>query len=296
MRVGFREDHFAFEFVRNLGFILGPRVSISLDVARLCKELGEESARRAQAETALRQARADLGRAAQLTIMGELAASIVHEVNQPLTTIAAYAEAGVRWLKRPEPDIGEAVAALESIRLGAMRAGGIIKSLRSLARQTEVTPEPIDLNDLIEDVLRLTAAEIEAHRVQLTTFLEPDGVTVLGDAVQLQQVVLNLIRNAVDAIAELPADGRRLSLRSTRDGTHVDVQIQDNGGGIPPELLERIFNPLFTTKETGMGMGLAICRSIIQAHNGTLDAASAIGRGSTFSFRLPALDNEVWTS
>ncbi|MGK9233959.1 AAA family ATPase [Inquilinus limosus] len=270
--------------------ILAPQAAISLDAARLYKELGEENARRARAETALRQARADLGRAAQLTVMGELAASIAHEVNQPLTTIASYAEAGVRWLKRPEPDIGEAVAALESIRGGAMRAGGIIKALRSLARQTEATPSPIDLNDLIRDVLRLTATEIEAHHVQLTTVLEPGGITILGDAVQLQQVVLNLVTNAVDAMADLPADRRRLSVRSARDGSHVDVQIQDNGGGIAPELLERIFNPLFTTKGTGMGMGLAICRSIMRAHNGTLNAVSAVGQGSTFSFRLPAID------
>ncbi|WP_342236170.1 trifunctional serine/threonine-protein kinase/ATP-binding protein/sensor histidine kinase [Inquilinus sp. OTU3971] len=270
--------------------ILAPQAAISLDAARLYRELGEENTRRARAEAALHQARADLARATQLTVIGELAASIAHEVNQPLTTIASYAEAGMRWLTRPAPDLAEAMAALESIRSGAMRAGGIVKALRSLAKQTTATPSPIDLNGLIRDVLRLAATDFEVHQVRLTTDLEPDGIAVLGDAVQLQQVVLNLVINAIDAMAGLPDDRRHLSVRSTRAHGSIRVHIEDNGDGISPEILERIFDPLFTTKTTGMGMGLAICRSIVQAHNGALDAVSAVGRGSTFSFQLPALD------
>ncbi|WP_426409993.1 trifunctional serine/threonine-protein kinase/ATP-binding protein/sensor histidine kinase [Bradyrhizobium ganzhouense] len=269
--------------------VLAPQIAVSLDAARLYRELAEENARRAQTETELRQARADLARRTHLTVMGELAASITHEINQPLTSIVAQAQASTKWLRRARPDVEEALSGLQTIRDEGMRAASIVKALRSLAKQAAPARSPIDLDELVRSVLRLIATEIESHGVRIAMDLQGDGSRIAADGVQIQQVILNIVTNALDAAAAVPIDRREVIVQSRDEHDGVRVSVRDFGPGIDAGLMDRIFDPLFSTKETGMGMGLAICRSIIEAHDGELDVVTGLGEGSTFSFRLPRL-------
>ncbi|HTI00297.1 MAG TPA: AAA family ATPase [Acidisoma sp.] len=269
--------------------VIAPQAAISLEAARLYAELLDESNQRRQAEAALHHARADLARTAHLTAMGSLAASISHEINQPLTGIVSEAAAGVRWLRRPQPDIEEATANLEQIKHNGMRAAEIVRALRSLAKQSPIVFVEVRLDQVIREVLILTAAEIEANQVILETDLDSAACLVLADRVQLQQVVFNLVTNAVEAMGEVAASARRLTLSATTDESRIAVSVTDSGSGISTEVIERIFDPLFTTKESGMGMGLAICRTIMEAHGGTLHAKTTSGQGTTFVFTLPVV-------
>lgn len=241
-------------------------------------------------ETALRSARAELGRVSQATIMGELAASIAHEINQPLASIVSNASASVRWLNREVPVVQEALAGLGDIVNDGKRAAEIVRALQSLAKQAPLNREPLYINDVIRQVVLLTASEIEQREVLLYKEVHEPQLMVQGDAVQLQQVILNLIMNAVDAMSELHDRPRRLAIScDTVADEYVVVTIQDNGPGIAPQDLERVFDAFFTTKEKGMGMGLAICRSIIDAHGGMLRAFSGRSRGAVFVFTLPVM-------
>ncbi|WP_095095875.1 AAA family ATPase [Pseudomonas sp. Irchel 3A5] len=241
-------------------------------------------------ETALRTARAELGRVSQATTMGELAASIAHEINQPLASIVSNASASVRWLNRDVPVVQEALAGLGDIVNDGKRAAGIVRALQSLAKQTPLNREPLYITDVIQQVVLLTATEIEQRHVLLYKEVREPQLSVEGDAVQLQQVILNLIMNAVDAMSDLHDRPRRLAITcDTVADEYVVVSIQDNGYGIDPEHVERIFDAFFTTKEKGMGMGLAICRSIIEAHGGMLRAFSGRSSGAVFVFTLPVV-------
>lgn len=241
-------------------------------------------------ETALRTARAELGRVSQATTMGELAASIAHEINQPLASIVSNASASVRWLNRDVPVVQEALAGLGDIVNDGKRAAGIVRALQSLARQTPINREPLYIADVIQRVVLLTATEIEQRHVLLYKEVSEPQLSVEGDAVQLQQVILNLIMNAVDAMSDLHDRPRRLSITcDTVTDEYVVVSIQDNGFGIDPEHVEHVFDAFFTTKEKGMGMGLAICRSIIDAHGGMLRAFSGRSGGAVFVFTLPVV-------
>ncbi|MFG1316550.1 trifunctional serine/threonine-protein kinase/ATP-binding protein/sensor histidine kinase [Xanthobacter autotrophicus] len=266
--------------------LLAPQAAISLDAARLYKDLLDENTRRASAEFALREARAELGRTSRMTAMGGYAASIAHEINQPLTSIVASADATVRWLRRPQPDLQEALQGLEQIRAAGMRAAGIVKSLRSLSKQAPPAFETVRLEDLVEDVLRLIAKDLEAHGIELVDRLAVERRPVRADPVQLQQVVFNLITNAIHAMDETEAARRRLRVETSIEAGAVRLDIGDAGCGMTPEVLSHIFQPFFTTKHSGMGIGLSICRSIIDAHGGTLEARSTTGEGSTFFFSL----------
>ena len=266
--------------------VLAPQAAISLDAARLYKSLEDENAGRSRAELALRQARAELARTSQLTVMGGLAASIAHEINQPLAGIVSGAEAARRWLDRPQPETGEAMAALSGIHAGALRAAGIVRSLRSLARQTPAAFAPLVIEDVVGEVLRLASTEIDTQQVAIVTRLSPARNVVLADPIQLQQVLFNLVTNGIEAMAATAPADRRLTVETRRAERTVEVSIADTGSGMEPEVLKRIFEPFFTTKQTGMGMGLAICRSILAAHGGTLEAAAAPGAGSRFFFSL----------
>ncbi len=267
--------------------ILAPQAAISIETARLYSELLAENARRAQTETALRNARADLARTSNLTIMGTLAASIAHEINQPLASMVSHAGAGLRWLKRESPDISEAILGLESIQKVGLGAAEIVRALRALAKQAPAELKPILMDQLITTVLRLTEAEILEHEVRVSTHLAVDPTPVFADPVQLQQVILNLVTNAVDAMTQVPVDRRELTITSRLEDMHIVVAVRDNGSGISPDAQKRIFEAFYTTKSKGMGMGLAICRSIMQAHSGSLDVFSPEGGGTTFVFRLP---------
>ncbi|PWC66332.1 hypothetical protein TSH7_07060 [Azospirillum sp. TSH7] len=272
--------------------VLAPQAANALEAARLYTDLMLENRRRQEMEAALRVARADLARASHLTVMGELAASITHEISQPLAGIVASAGASLRWLKAPTPDVAEALSNLEDIRTAGLRVADILRALRSLAKQAPLVLEPLSVDPLVEEVLTLTADEIGKRGVRLTADLRGDGVQVRGDRTQLQQVVLNLVTNALDSMADHGGQRELLVESRVTDGV-LAVSIGDTGSGISPDILARIFDPFFTTKDRGMGMGLSICRSVMSAHGGTLSADSDSG-GSRFTFTLPvAADGSV---
>ncbi|KWD70515.1 AAA family ATPase [Burkholderia ubonensis] len=266
--------------------VLAPQAANALESACLYAELIEENMRRLETEAALRHARTELARAAHMTVMGELAASIAHEINQPLTSVVSSVGACMRWLRGPQPDIGEALASLEDIRASGNRAADIVRALRSLARQAPPAMAPLAIDELIRDMLHLTATEIDAKQVALRVDLRCNGICVMADRTQIQQVILNLVTNALDAMDGLAAP-RELEIASRNGDGHVVVSIADRGAGIDAGIANRIFDPFFTTKSNGMGMGLAICRSIMEAHGGTLEAAPRDGGGTVMTFRLP---------
>ncbi|OAJ54888.1 hypothetical protein A6V36_08605 [Paraburkholderia ginsengiterrae] len=238
-------------------------------------------------ELALQNAKIELAKASRATTMGELAASIAHEINQPLASIVSNASAGLRWLGRPAPDIPEALAGLRDIVKDGKRAGDIIRALQSLAKEAKPSLVPTLVDGVIREVFDLAAAEVEQRGLAVRLDLAA-GRTVMADRVQLQQVLFNLIMNAADAMSHLDARQRLLSVTSRVDERgSVVVSVRDSGSGISQEIGARIFDAFFTTKKTGMGMGLAICKSIIQAHGGTLTVTAAHPRGTVFVFSLP---------
>jgi len=244
---------------------------------------------RKRGEDALRTAQADLARVARLTTMGELAASIAHEINQPLAAMVASANACLHWLAKDKPQLGEVRRAAERIVSDGHRAGDILKSVRAL---TEVSAQDVmefNINDAIREVLTLTRSELQNYDIVLEIELSDGPVSIMGDRVRLQQVILNLVMNAIEAMSRTANDSRVLLVRSQGDGPEkVRVAVEDTGPGISPETMDRIFDAFFTTKPTGMGMGLSICRSIINAHGGRLWVSPRSPRGALFQFTLPA--------
>ncbi|MCG5258629.1 GAF domain-containing protein [Cupriavidus gilardii] len=269
--------------------VLAPQVAISLETARLYEQLIDENTRRLTAEMNLRTARAELARTSHLTVMGTLAASIAHEVNQPLTAIVASVDASLRWLKRPAPELGEVAEGLAHIKQNGLRAADIIRALRSLAKQAPAVLAELQPDDVVREVLDMVRMDVDEHDVRVVVRLEAGPATVEGDRIQLQQVVLNLITNALDAMADTPVQARELTVTSWREHAEVVVSVRDRGEGVAADAADRIFDPFFTTKASGMGMGLAICRSIVEAHGGTLQARRAGQGGSEFVFRLPVV-------
>lgn len=267
--------------------ILAPQAAISLDSARLYQDLAEENARRLDAEFALREARAELARSTRASAIESYAASIAHEINQPLAGIVANADAALRWVGRAQPDVRETTQALERIRAGARRAADIVASLRALAHQAPMQLAPAHLDEIVDDVLRLTREDLDTHAIRIETRLARGDGAVLVDRVQMQQVVFNIITNALHAMSSIEPARRCLTVASDYDSGRVRLSITDTGIGMEETLLARIFQPFFTTKASGMGIGLAICRSIIEAHGGQLAARSRPGEGSTFFFTLP---------
>ncbi len=238
-------------------------------------------------ELALQNAKLELAKASRATTMGELAASIAHEINQPLASIVSNASAGVRWLNRPVPDIPEALGGLRDIVKDGKRAGEIIRALQSLAKEAKPSFVTTYVDNVVREVFELAAAEIEQRSLVVRLDLAANR-SVLADRVQLQQVLFNLVMNAADAMSHLDARQRLLTVTSSVDDRGaVIVSVQDNGSGISEDIAPRIFDAFFTTKSTGMGMGLAICRSIVEAHGGTLSAAPGEPRGTVFVFSLP---------
>jgi C4-dicarboxylate-specific signal transduction histidine kinase len=220
--------------------------------------------------------------------MGELTASIGHEINQPLTAIVTQSEAALRFLDRDEPDLDEVQDALSAIRQDGMRAGEVIRGLRALARKSGPQLTRLDLDDVIRDVLAIARGELLRHDVVLRTELTAIGRPVLGDRVQLQQVLLNLIMNGVEAMKEVTDRARELTVSSMlSEPSSVLVAVKDMGTGLDPAVAERMFQPFFTTKRDGLGMGLAICRSIIETHGGRLWAAPRELYGADIRFTVP---------
>jgi len=219
--------------------------------------------------------------------MGELTTSLAHELNQPLAAILRNAEAAKMQLTSGLPSLSELDEIVEDIRKDDKRATDLIRRMRTLLRRRELEALPVDVNALARETIDLVAPEAASKgvRVELEA---PNGVgLVTGDRVHLQQVLLNLVLNGIDAMTTTPADRRRLTVRTSSANGHVEVSVKDTGRGIPADALSRIFEPFFTTKEDGMGMGLSIARSIIEAHDGRLVAENNAGAGATVRFSLP---------
>jgi signal transduction histidine kinase len=225
---------------------------------------------------------------ARLLTGDAIAATIAHEVKQPLSGMITNADAGLRWLDRSTPNLDEARAALEQIVADGHRAAAVIESIRAIFKKDVGNRTSLDVNDLIGEALDLTSADLQRHRIMVEAEPNSHVPQVRGDRIQLQQVLLNLITNAIDSMAA--KDGARvLRVRSeVHDTGSVVVSVADTGTGIGSQELERIFNPLFTTKADGMGMGLAICRSIIEAHDGRLWVAPNKPEGAVFHLMLLA--------
>ena len=220
--------------------------------------------------------------------LGELTASIAHEVNQPLTAALANAEACLLWFGRETPNLDKARRSVEWIINDCSRAGAVIQRIRALTKRANIQREPLHVNNVIGEVISLLQREIFSHRVSLRKELAPTLPVVLADPIQLQQVIVNLMINSMEAMQSITDRPRELTIRSRRDGAHqLLLTVEDCGIGISAENAERLFNPFFTTKTTGMGMGLSICRSIIEAHGGRLWAESNLPQGAAFHFTLP---------
>lgn len=252
--------------------------------------LVQDMTERLQTDEALRRAREQLAHVSRMATMGELVASIAHEISQPLAAIVGNGHAAVRWLAGQRPDHGEAVAAVQRIVADAHRAGDVVAGVRRFMQRSTARRAPVDLHACVSEVARMLEPEARARHVQLQ--VDPrrgKAIVVRGDAVQLQQVVLNLAMNGFDAMATMPLAQRRLRMAVEVDGRGaVRVDVSDAGHGVAPLERERIFDAFHTTRPTGMGLGLAISRSIVEAHGGRLWCTANAGGGETFSFVLPA--------
>ncbi|HEX7251510.1 MAG TPA: ATP-binding protein, partial [Thermoanaerobaculia bacterium] len=240
----------------------------------------------AEAE-ALRR-KSEVAHLSRVTMLGELSGSLAHELNQPLTAILSNAQAGSRFLARADGDPMEIREILDDIAKESKRAGEVIRRLRLLLKKGEVKPEPVDLAEIADGVLNLMHSELINRGVSTSSEIEGGLPTVFADRVQIEQVLFNLVTNACDAMSEAPRDERRLLLRALPSNGSIEVSLSDRGRGIGVADLERVFEPFVTTKAQGMGLGLAVCRSIITAHGGRLWATNNAGGGATFHFTLPA--------
>ncbi|HUC27944.1 MAG TPA: PAS domain S-box protein [Candidatus Acidoferrum sp.] len=290
---GERVDHFETVRMRKDGSLLDVSLTISpmkdasgrvVGASKLARDITE----RKRAEEALRRAQADLAHVSRVTTMGELTASLAHEVNQPIAAAVTDANTCLRWLSRDHPDLDEARAAAMRIVKDGSRAADIISRIRLLFKRGTPEREPVDVNAVVQEIIVLLHSEATRNRVFLRTELAQDLPQVMGDRVQLQQVIMNLIMNSIDAMKDV--DGtRELTIKSERaENEQLLVSVSDTGVGLPPQQADQIFNAFFTTKPHGTGMGLRISRSIVESHGGRLWAADTYPRGASFCFTLPA--------
>lgn len=244
---------------------------------------------RRQTEDEARQLQERLTHFSRLSTMGEMAAGLAHEINQPLSAIANYAQACQRFVRSPTRDDADVLEALEQISVQALRAGEVIRRLRNFVKNREVKREPVDCHRLLDDLRTLAETDARLNNVRLRIEATQGLPTVYADPIQLQQVVLNLVRNAIDAMSDAPDANREvvLSTRQLPDG-EIEIVVADHGSGLAPEAADHLFNPFFTTKSGGTGLGLAISRSIVRAHGGRLWHTPNEGTGARFHFTLPA--------
>jgi PAS domain S-box-containing protein len=255
---------------------------------RLVLEINRDITERRQTQESLQQAQANLARVNRVMLVGEMTASVAHEVNQPIAAAVTNASACLRWLAAQPPDMEKARQALERIIRDGRRAGEVIGRIRALVKQVPPRSTPFDLNDAILEVIALTQSELQRSPVVLQTRLSSDLPIVTADRVQLQQVILNLVINAIDALSGVDNRPRELVVGSGRgDSKNVVVEVRDSGPGIDPANLNRLFDSFYTTKPDGMGMGLSISRSIVEAHGGRLWATPNEPHGAVFRFTLP---------
>jgi signal transduction histidine kinase len=261
--------------------------AVMLVQAALISRLLYEHRRRRRAEVQSRQRMSELAHVNRYSIAGELTATIAHELNQPLGAILANAETAELIVKSPAPDLDEIGEILADIRRDDRRASEVIGRLRSMLRKAPIEPQHIDLNEVVRETVQFLSALAIAREVNLNNLTNEPSLPIKGDPIQLQQVILNLIVNAMDAMSGMPSAERRIKVSTARDGNSVELAVSDLGPGIPSEKLKEIFEPFFTTKSGGMGMGLSIARTIVEAHNGQLLAENQARRGATFRIKLP---------
>jgi C4-dicarboxylate-specific signal transduction histidine kinase len=241
------------------------------------------------AEAEALQHREELGHLSRVAAMGELAASIAHELNQPLSGIISNASAGQRFIDRGDADLQELRDLLADIVADGRRAGDVIRGIQRMVKKGVPARQRVNLNDLIINVAHIVNPNAMLQSCQLETLLESNLPAIEADPIQLQQVLLNLVINAFDAMHDTPAPHRKVVIATERNGdSTIRTSVRDYGVGIPEEVRERLFEQFFTTKAKGLGMGLSIVRSIVEAHGGTIVAENAEGRGARFTFILPA--------
>jgi C4-dicarboxylate-specific signal transduction histidine kinase len=260
----------------------------TVELRKANETLLEQIEEQRRTEEALQITRTELARVSRITTIGELTTSIAHEVNQPLAAVVANADACVAWLSRQNPNLEEARAAAERAVQGATRASDVIGRIRSLINKEEPRRARLQINEIIEEAVALANLQASTDTIPLQFELTPELPVVLGDRIQLQQVILNLMRNGIESMTTVVDRPKRLLIRSQMDAGQVRFSLHDNGVGVGAEAMPRLFEPFFTTRTQGIGMGLAISRSIIEAHGGRLWAESTPNQGSTFQFTLPA--------
>lgn len=264
------------------------------DLSRANTLLQEEIEQRAQVEAQSRKHLNELARVARLSTMGEMASGLAHELNQPLCAIVNYTEACLNLIRSGQSEPQAWSAALVQVARQAQRAGEVVRRLRDFIRRREPDESEQNINCIIQDVVGLSHSELSQHQTQVEVDLTPDLPPVYVDAIQIQQVILNLLRNALDAMKEVPAPQRRVYIRSRHVAPdEVEIQVSDQGCGISPDVMDHLFKPFYTTKSDGLGMGLSIGRSIIAAHRGRLWATPSEETGVTFHFTLPATGRNV---
>ncbi|AMA58369.1 PAS domain S-box protein [Bradyrhizobium sp. CCGE-LA001] len=247
-----------------------------------------------QAEEALRKAQTELAHVTRVTTLGELTASIAHEINQPLAAVIANADACLSWLQRSPPDLNAARRSVDWIIEDGKRASDVIRHVRALAKRTDIEMVPLDASAVVREAVALVQREMASHAVSVRMELSSALPEIFGDRIQLQQVLINLIMNGIEAMEGVEDRPRELAIRSVADGDGaVLVSVADSGVGICEQAIDRLFTPFFTTKSSGMGMGLSICRSIVEAHGGRLSAAPNRGHGATFQITLPVHREEA---
>ena len=261
-------------------------------IHRAMREAGEKVELRQQRER-LRQLEAELAHMDRVSIVGELGASIAHEVNQPLSGIVSSGSACLRWLAADPPNLEEARESVRRIVAAGRHAGEVIARIRALTTRSTAPAEKLDLNETIRQVLVLIGDEAKRNNVTIRTLFADGLSAVTGDRVQFHQVVLNLVINGIEAMTSVSDRARELVITTRNiDPDQVQVTVEDSGMGIDPNAIAKIFEPFYTTKSTGMGMGLSITRSILQRHGGGLSVTANRGRGAVFYFTVPKYDEE----
>jgi len=264
-----------------------PDQELLATLATIGSQIGQFIERK-RAEDALHRAQMELAHATRMATLGEMTASIAHEVNQPLTAVIANANASLRWLAAATPNLDEARDAVSRILRDGNRAGEVIARIRALVQKTDTEKVRLDINQTVQEIVLLMQNEAVRKRVAIRMDLAANVPPVSGDRIQLQQVILNLVMNGIEAMDTITDRPREMLIRSCEhESNQLLVAVQDSGVGIDSQNLEKIFDAFYTTKPQGMGMGLAICRSIIEAHGGRLWATPTDDRGATFRFTLP---------
>lgn len=268
--------------------VLASQAAISLENARLYEDLKTENLIRAAAEASLRETQEKLDKVAKLTTMGELVASIVHEVSQPLSAVGTCAAAAIRWLDRESPEITEARVMLERISADSVRAAGIVTSLRAMARKAPPRFDDLDIREAIREVLRLLQSQLRNGEVVVRGNFDSGSLIVRGDRILLQQVLMNLVVNACEALSIVTGQEKIIEIEVLIDEEKaLRIAVSDTGPGITRKSSATLFDSFFTTKEYGMGMGLSICKSIVEAHGGRIGADLNVRRGACFRFSIP---------